>query len=200
MLGGRVENVAQHHIHDLRPALGDLASAGLRAMCHAQPVFLDLQELLVQVQDFGGTGTGLQNQPFFGVAKHFVEVPLLGHAAHNTELLPHRQDGTACKPSHSAGCFCAKLGYALRDVTPHKEGVSMTQRSRKQDPLVEIVRSQQEEIKKYKWIESEKIRRDIGWERAIREWMHKDAPDWKRRRWERAVEEALRDEGLGSLN
>ena len=67
----------------------------------------------------------------------------------------------------------------------------MTQRSRKQDPLVEIVRSQREEITKYKWIESEKAGNDIGWERATREWMAQYFPDWKQYRWKRAVQEAL---------
>jgi hypothetical protein len=70
----------------------------------------------------------------------------------------------------------------------------MTKRSRKLDPLAEIVRSQHEEIKKYKWIESEKLGRDIGWERASQEWMQKYFPDWKRYRWNRAIQEALREE------
>jgi hypothetical protein len=74
----------------------------------------------------------------------------------------------------------------------------MTQRSRKQDPLVDIVRSQREEIKKYKWIESEKAGIDIGWERATREWMQKFFPEWKQYRWKRAIAEAL-DTG-SSLN
>ena len=74
----------------------------------------------------------------------------------------------------------------------------MTQRSRKQDPLTDIVRSQAEEIKKYKWIESEKAGGDIGWERAAREWMQKFFPEWKQYRWKRAVAEAL-DTG-SSLN
>jgi hypothetical protein len=72
----------------------------------------------------------------------------------------------------------------------------MTQRSRKPDPLVEIVRSQREEIKKYKWIESEKAGRDIGWERATQEWMQKYFPEWKRYRWKQAVAEALDPSGL----
>lgn len=67
----------------------------------------------------------------------------------------------------------------------------MTQRSRIQSPLVENVRSQREEIKKYKWIESEKAGQDIGWERAAQEWMAKYFPEWKQYRWQRAVQEAL---------
>lgn len=67
----------------------------------------------------------------------------------------------------------------------------MTKRYRRQNPLADIVRSQHEEIKKYKWIESEKAGRDIGWERAEREWLQKHFPAWKNDRWQRAVAEAL---------
>jgi hypothetical protein len=67
----------------------------------------------------------------------------------------------------------------------------MTQRSRKQDPLVEMARSQLEEIKKYKWIESEKAGHDIGWERARREWIQRHFPNWKSATWERAVQDAI---------
>jgi hypothetical protein len=67
----------------------------------------------------------------------------------------------------------------------------MTRRYRKHDPLAEIIRSQQEEIQKYKWIESEKAGYDIGWERATREWLQKHFPDWKRHRWQQAIAEAL---------
>jgi hypothetical protein len=68
----------------------------------------------------------------------------------------------------------------------------MTQRRRKRDPLAEILRSQQDEITKYKWIESEKNGQDIGWERATQEWMQKYFPEWKRYRWQQAVVEATR--------
>ena len=74
----------------------------------------------------------------------------------------------------------------------------MTLRHRKLDPLADVLRSQQEEIKKYKWIESEKVGRDIGWERASTEWLQKHFPGWKRDRWDRFVEEAVRTQG--SLN
>ena len=74
----------------------------------------------------------------------------------------------------------------------------MTLRRRKRDHLADVFRSQQEEIKKYKWIESEKVGRDIGWERAVREWMQNHFPNWKRDRWNRFVEEAIRSQD--SLN
>ena len=67
----------------------------------------------------------------------------------------------------------------------------MTQRTRKISPLAEIIRSQLEEINKYKWIESEKTGKDIGMERATREWMAKYFPQWKQYRWKKALAEAL---------
>ena len=70
----------------------------------------------------------------------------------------------------------------------------MTQRIQTTDPLAEIVASQHHEIDTYKWIESEKAGRDIGWERAAHEWSHKHFPEWKRHVWNRAVQLALRAE------
>ena len=70
----------------------------------------------------------------------------------------------------------------------------MTKRYRQFDPLADIVRSQHEEIKKYKWIESEKAGQDIGWERAEREWLHKHFPGWKRASWQNAIKDALRQQ------
>jgi hypothetical protein len=76
--------------------------------------------------------------------------------------------------------------------------LAMMQRTQKQDPLAEIIQSQQEEIKQYKWIESEKVGRDIGWECAAHEWSHRHFPEWKRHVWNRAVQDALRAEERGT--
>jgi len=50
----------------------------------------------------------------------------------------------------------------------------------RQDPLVEMLRAQREEIEKYRWLESEKSGEDIGWERASEEWKWKHFGAWKR--------------------
>ena len=44
----------------------------------------------------------------------------------------------------------------------------------------ELIRSQRDEIEKYRWIESERAGRDIGWERASEEWKQKYYSTWKR--------------------
>ena len=46
------------------------------------------------------------------------------------------------------------------------------------------------EIRKHKWIESEKLGKDIGWEQARQEWLAKHFPAWKQDRWQRAIREA----------
>jgi len=67
----------------------------------------------------------------------------------------------------------------------------MTLNRRYQDPLAEFDRSTAEEIKKYKWIESERAGQDIGWERAQQEWLQKHFPAWKQKRWQNAIAEAI---------
>jgi hypothetical protein len=67
-------------------------------------------------------------------------------------------------------------------------------------PLTGIIQLQREEIGKHKWIESEKAGRDIGWDCAADEWLHKHFPKWKRHVWNRAVQDALRAEDVASLS
>jgi hypothetical protein len=62
---------------------------------------------------------------------------------------------------------------------------------RNPDPLQELIRRQQEEVAKYKWIESEKAGRDIGWERAAAEWLERHFPAWERHQRSRAIDDAL---------
>ena len=60
------------------------------------------------------------------------------------------------------------------------------------DPLLELIHHQQEEVAKYKWIESQKAGEDIGWERAAAEWLEKHFPAWERNQRNRAIDDALR--------
>ena len=55
----------------------------------------------------------------------------------------------------------------------------------------ELIRSQREEIEKYRWIESEKAGRDIGWKRASEEWKQRHFSGWKRTIRERGLEPSL---------
>src|SRR5882762_3204354 len=67
----------------------------------------------------------------------------------------------------------------------------MENRSEYKSPLADLMRSQREEIEKYRWIESEKAGRDIGWQRASEEWMRKYFPGWKQNVRERGVQPPL---------
>ncbi len=55
----------------------------------------------------------------------------------------------------------------------------------------ELIRSQREEIERYRWIESEKAGRDIGWKRASEEWKQRHFSGWKRNIRERGLEPSL---------
>jgi hypothetical protein len=63
----------------------------------------------------------------------------------------------------------------------------MKQRYEDIDSLAMVIRSQREEIQKHRWIESEKVGHDIGWQRAELEWRRQHANAW--RKW-------LRTQGL----
>ncbi len=66
------------------------------------------------------------------------------------------------------------------------------------NPFAAVVRSLQEEIDRYKWIESEKAGRDIGWQRAAGEWWERHFPGWKRAHWDEAIRRA--DQAAHALN
>jgi hypothetical protein len=55
----------------------------------------------------------------------------------------------------------------------------MKDRLENTNPLAELIRLQREEIETYRWIESEKAGRDIGWKRASEEWKRKHFVAWK---------------------
>jgi hypothetical protein len=48
-----------------------------------------------------------------------------------------------------------------------------------QSPAFEMLWFQQQEIESYKWIESERIGRDIGWKRAVTEWHDRHYGKWR---------------------
>jgi hypothetical protein len=66
----------------------------------------------------------------------------------------------------------------------------MKERHEDIDSLAMMIRSQREEVQKYRWIESEKAGHDIGLERALREWRRQHAHAWR---------SSLRAQGLASI-
>jgi hypothetical protein len=61
--------------------------------------------------------------------------------------------------------------------------------------------AEREEILKHKWIESEKAGRDIGFERALVDWIRKERKKWRQTRPRRpvATTEPLESAGRASL-
>lgn len=62
--------------------------------------------------------------------------------------------------------------------------------------LVEIIQSIEKEVDSFRALESRKAGCDIGWERAAEEWMTNHFPAWKRRHWQAAIQQALREPAL----
>ena len=76
-----------------------------------------------------------------------------------------------------------EIGTAVAQVEngsePARRRATMEQRHEDIDSLATIIRSQREEIQKHRWIESEKLGYDIGFERAEQEWRRQHARGWR---------------------
>ena len=86
-----------------------------------------------------------------------------------------------------------KEGSVLRNG----EWVALPPRTQRPDPRAELVESQKEETRLYRWIEPEKSGRDIGRERAAQGWSHKHFPELKRYVRNRADQKAWCKEERG---
>ena len=65
------------------------------------------------------------------------------------------------------------------------------------DPMVLVMVLMLEDVEEYQRSERQ-AGRDIGWERAVEEWMMENFPgDWMAREWQEALQEALRIRGRG---
>jgi hypothetical protein len=80
------------------------------------------------------------------------------------------------KVGEDIGWERAAVEWKRKHFAAWKRGI---QESGGEHPLAAIIRFQQEEIERYKWIESEKLGYNIGWERAVQEWQEKHYPEWK---------------------
>ena len=61
-------------------------------------------------------------------------------------------------------------------------------KTKQRTPSIDI----DDEIAKYKWIESEKVGFDIGTDRATSEWLYKHFKAWHKHSWNRVIAEALK--------
>jgi len=60
----------------------------------------------------------------------------------------------------------------------------------KRSSLYQEFLAEREEILRHKWIESEKLGRDIGFERALLDWIRKHRDGWRASRRDRSSSEA----------
>jgi hypothetical protein len=60
----------------------------------------------------------------------------------------------------------------------------------KNSSLYKEFQAEREEILKHKWIESEKAGRDIGFERALTDWIIKHRSKWRKSRQQQAASQA----------
>jgi hypothetical protein len=61
---------------------------------------------------------------------------------------------------------------------PRSSGQDFVQRS----SLYQEFLAEREEILKHKWLESEKLGKDIGFERALLDWIRKHRENWRKSR------------------
>ena len=66
----------------------------------------------------------------------------------------------------------------MPEMTSSKEGSQFVQNS----VLYKEFLAEREEILKHKWIESEKVGSDIGFEKALLDWIVKHRSNWRERR------------------
>jgi hypothetical protein len=69
-------------------------------------------------------------------------------------------------------------GYIAYMISSHDEGVSLVRNS----TLYREFLAEREEILRHKWIESEKVGHDIGFEKALLEWVLRHRGGWRQSR------------------
>ncbi len=75
-----------------------------------------------------------------------------------------------------------KAQFDDRDAAPMSTETSDTSEMMRNSTLYREFQAEREEILKHKWIESEKAGFDIGFERALTDWIVKHRGKWRRSR------------------
>lgn len=72
----------------------------------------------------------------------------------------------------------------------------MTKNHRLLGLLNQVFRSANQEIERHRRSESHRLGQDIGWERAVAEWMQNYFPAWKRCQWQMSIAAIVRQDEL----
>jgi hypothetical protein len=84
-------------------------------------------------------------------------------------------------PSVTVGGSCARFGQEkirMSDTRKNLSGEELVKNS----SLYREFQAEREEILRHKWIESEKVGHDIGFERALTDWIVKHRSKWRKTR------------------
>jgi hypothetical protein len=75
-----------------------------------------------------------------------------------------------------------RLSFAMSETTKQISGVPQTDFVVRHSTLYQEFLAEREEILRHKWLESERLGYDIGFERALLDWIRKHRDDWRRSR------------------
>jgi hypothetical protein len=73
----------------------------------------------------------------------------------------------------------ASLSFSQRGMTHPAQEPSTSREFVKQSSLYQEFLAEREEILKHKWLESERLGYDIGFERALLDWIRKHRESWR---------------------
>jgi len=99
-----------------------------------------------------------------------------------TTNLARRKDPAVCKNKVDTPAFSPNP-VATKPI--HSEGIDVEDKSEellKKSALYKEFLAEREEILRHKWLESEKAGHDIGFERALLDWIVKHRTNWRRDR------------------
>ena len=75
-----------------------------------------------------------------------------------------------------------------RDTNQSRKKPSQNERFAQRSTLYQEFLAEREEILRHKWIESEKVGKDIGFERALLDWIRKHRENWRASRRHESAE------------
>jgi hypothetical protein len=75
-----------------------------------------------------------------------------------------------------------RLSFAMSETTKQISAVPQTDFVVRHSTLYQEFLAEREEILRHKWLESERLGYDIGFERALLDWIRKHRDDWRRSR------------------
>lgn len=89
----------------------------------------------------------------------------------------------------------ASLSFRVRGMTQPAQEPSTSREFVKQSSLYQEFLAEREEILKHKWLESERLGYDIGFERALLDWIRKHRESWRAARRQQQQQQQQQSRG-----